>query len=37
MRADSICGSIGRKIKKCSEICIFQDSVDVCDKSDAKI
>ena len=36
MRADSVHGSIGRKMK-CLEICTFQDFVDLCDKSGAKI
>lgn len=37
MRADSVHGSIGRKMKKCPEICTFPDFVDLCDKSGAKI
>ena len=37
MPADSVHGSIAIKMQKCPEICTFQDFVDVCDKSVAKI
>ena len=37
MRADSVHDSIAIKIKKYPKICTFQDFVDVCDKSGAKI
>ena len=37
VRADSAHGSIGKKMKKCPEICTFQNFVDVCDKPGAKI
>ena len=37
MRADSIHGSIGKRMKKCPEICNFPEFVDVCDKAAAKI
>ena len=37
IRADSVHHIIGRKMKQCPEICIFQDFVDVFDKSGAKV
>ena len=37
MRADSVHGSIAIKMKKCPEICTFQNFVDVCDIFGAKI
>ena len=37
MRADSVHDSIAIKMKKCPKICTFQDFVNVCDKSGAKI
>ena len=37
MRADSVHGSIGKKMKKCPEVCTFPDFVDVCEKAGSKI